>query len=75
MRQKKPASNFESATDSSIEKYQTILIKFKIRISRLIAKILLKQRNLNQIRHRLAGYISMTFRIQIFHFYNCSEPK
>ena len=75
MRQKKPASNFESATDSSIEKYQTILIKFKIRISQLITKILLKQRNLNQIRHRLTGYISMTFRIQIFHFYDCSEPK
>ena len=30
----------------------TILIKFKIRISQPIAKILLKQRSLNQIRHK-----------------------
>ena len=31
-------------------------MKFKIRISQLIAEVLLKQLNLNQIRHCLTGY-------------------
>ena len=39
-----------------IEKYETISIKVKIHISQLIAKTLLKQRSLNQIRHCLAGH-------------------
>ena len=39
---KKTGRNFDLTTDSLIEKYQTILIKSKIRISQLIAKILLK---------------------------------
>ena len=34
----------------------TILIKFKIRISQLIAIILFKQQSLNQIRHCLKGH-------------------
>ena len=40
---KKQRTNFDLATDSSIEKYLAILIKFEIRISQLIAKITLKQ--------------------------------
>ena len=52
---KKTGTNFDLTTDSSIEKYYTILIKFKIRISQLIAKIL-KQRSLNQITHCLTGH-------------------
>ena len=39
---KKNGTNFDLATDSLIEKHQTISIKFKIRISQLIAKIELK---------------------------------
>ena len=31
-------------------------IKFKIRISQLIAKIIFKQQSLNQIRHCLTGH-------------------
>ena len=31
-------------------------MKFKIRISQLIAKMLLKQQSLNQIRHCLTGH-------------------
>ena len=61
----------------------------KIRISQLIAKILLKQR-LNQIKHCLAGpirysnltslfyqtkpNISTTFKIEISQFYNEIKP-
>ena len=40
---KKTGTSFGLETDSLIEKYETILIKFKISISQLIAKILLKQ--------------------------------
>ena len=36
-------TNFNLATDSSIKKQQTISIKFKTRISELIAKIELQQ--------------------------------
>ena len=43
-------------TDSVIQKYWLISIKFKICISQLIAKSLLKQLNLNQIRHYLPGH-------------------
>ena len=53
---KKNSTNFDLTTDSSTEKYYTILIKCKIRISQLIAKILLKQRRLKQIRHCLTGH-------------------
>ena len=42
-------TNFNLATNSKIEKYQTILIKSKIRIAQLIAKIVLKQQSLNQV--------------------------
>ena len=43
---KKSGTNSDIATDSWIEKYypNNILIKFEIRISQLIAKILFKQR-------------------------------
>ena len=37
-------------------KTKKILIKLKIRISQLIAKILLKQQSLNQIMYCLTGY-------------------
>ena len=40
---KKVGTNFNLTTDSSIETYYTILMKIKILISQLIAKILLKQ--------------------------------
>ena len=39
-----------------IPKMKTILIKFKIRISQLIAKILIKQRSLNEISQCLTGH-------------------
>ena len=55
-RKKKNGTNFDLTTDSLIEKYQTISIKFKIPISQLIAKNLLKQRCLNEIRHYLTGH-------------------
>ena len=54
--------------DSLIEKYKTISIRFKICISQFIAKILLEQQSLNQIRHCLTGQnicISMTCKIKI----------
>ena len=47
-------TNFDLTTNS--KEYETILIKFKICISQLITKILLKQRSLNQIRHYLRGH-------------------
>ena len=47
---RKTGTKFEPTTDSLIEKYETILIKLKICISQFIAKILLKQRSLNQFR-------------------------
>ena len=48
---KKNRTNFDLTIDSLIEKNQTISIKFKIRTSQLIAKILLKEENFTQIRH------------------------
>ena len=39
-----------------IPKFKKISIRFKIGISQLIAKILLKQRRLKQIRHSLIGH-------------------
>ena len=58
-------------------------MKFEIRISELIPKILLEQRRLYKIRHCLTGHIqilhifwpkmtfvSLTFKIEIFQFYN-----
>ena len=36
-------TNFDLTTDSLIENYSTISIKFKIHVSQLITKILLKQ--------------------------------
>ena len=53
----KNRTNFDVTTDHLIEKYQTISIKFRICISQLFDKILLKQRSLNQIRHCLTGHI------------------
>ena len=50
--------------------------KFKIRISQLIAKILLKKRSLKQIRHCLTEDLqdlqnnSMTFKIQNSQLYD-----
>ena len=52
-------TNFDLTTDSLIEKYQTISTKPKIGIYQLIAKILLKQRSLKQIRHNLTRYIQI----------------
>ena len=46
-------------SDSLIKKNQTISINFKIYISQLIAKTLLKQRSLNQIRHCFTGHIQI----------------
>ena len=56
---KRTKTNFDQTTDSLIEKYYTISIRFKIRISQLIAKILLKQQSLIQIRHCLTGHIQI----------------
>ena len=60
---KKTGTNLDLTSDSLIEKYWTISIKFKIRISQLIAKILLKQRSLNQIRHCLTGHIQSWYHL------------
>ena len=57
--QTKSGTNFDLTTNSLIEEYETILIKFKICISQLITKILLKQRSLNQIRHCLRGHFQV----------------
>ena len=43
----KKRTNFDVTTDSLIEKFLTISIKFKIRISLVLAKIELKQQSLN----------------------------
>ena len=51
--------NFDVTTGSLIEKYLTISINFQIRISQVIAKIELKQRRLNRIRHCLKGHIQI----------------
>ena len=42
---------FDLTTDFLIKKYWTISIKLKTFISQIIARILLKQQNLNQIKH------------------------
>ena len=55
-KRKKTETNFDLTTDSLIEKYSSISIKFKIRISQLIVKIELKKRSLNQTRHCLGEY-------------------
>ena len=47
IRQKTTWINFNLTTGFGIEKYSIISIKFKIRISQLVAKINLKQRSLN----------------------------
>ena len=44
---RKNGKNFGLTTDSLIEKYQTISINFKIRVSQLIAKIEREQQSLN----------------------------
>ena len=54
---KRGRGNFDLATNSIIEKNETISVTFKIRITQLTAKLLLKQRSLNQIRHCLTGHI------------------
>ena len=73
----KTGTNSDLTTDPLIEKYQTISIKFRIRISQLVAKIELKQQNLikpNQTRTSffIKNYrsISMTFEIKISQFYD-----
>ena len=58
-KKKKNETNFYLATDSLSGKYETISIKFKIGISLLIAKMLHKQRTINQIRDYLIGYIQI----------------
>ena len=65
-------------TDSLIEKDQTISMKFKIHIYQRIAKILLKQESLKQIRHSLTGHfkldiISLIKNSKIYH--GLSESK
>ena len=55
----KNRTNFDLTTDSLIDKYQAILMKFKIGISQLFANILHKQRSLNQIRHYLTGHVQI----------------
>ena len=57
--QRKTGSNFDLTTNSLIEKYYTISIKFKIGIFQRIAKIDLKQRSLKQIRHCLIEHIQI----------------
>ena len=47
---KKSGINFDLTTDSLIEKYCTISIKYKFCISQLAAKVKLKKQSLNQIR-------------------------
>ena len=61
---------FDLTTGSSNEK-QSILIKFKICVSQLIAKIL-KQWRLNQIRHCLTAYIqsNVTFFYKKLKYFN-----
>ena len=56
---RKNGKNFGLTTDSLIEKYQTISINFKIRVSQLIAKIEREQQSLNQIRYCLTGHIQI----------------
>ena len=58
-KKKKNETNFDLTADSLIEKYQTISLNFKICISQLVAKLLLKQRTLNQIRQCLIGHIEI----------------
>ena len=53
---KKIRTNLDLTADSWIEKYETILKKFEIRIFQLIAKILLNQQSFNQIRTCLTGH-------------------
>ena len=55
----KTGTNSDLTTDPLIEKYQTISIKFRIRISQLIAKIELKQQSLHQIRRCFTGNIQI----------------
>ena len=55
----KTGTNFDLTTDPLIEKYQTISIKFRIRISQLLAKIELKQQSLHQNRHCFTGNIQI----------------
>ena len=50
-------TNFDLTTDSLIEKYQPISIKFKICIFQLIDDIELRKQSLNQIRNCLTGHI------------------
>ena len=57
---KKARTNFDLTTDSQIEKWfnfqKTVLVKFKIRIAQLIAKISIRHGGVNQIRHSLTGH-------------------
>ena len=59
-KKKKTGTNFNLTTESLIVKYQIISVNFKIRISQLISKILLRQRILNQVRHFLTGHIEFS---------------
>ena len=52
-------TNFDQTTDSLIENHQTIYITFKTHISELIAKIGLKERSLNQVRHCLTVHLQI----------------
>ena len=66
----KTGTNFNLATDSSCEKYQTVSIKFKVYIYQLAANIILTQRSLYQIRHCLTRYIHIWH-----HFFNKKKLK
>ena len=57
----KTGANFDLTTNyfNLIKKYSPISIKSKICISQLLAKILLKQQSLYQIRHCLRGYFQI----------------
>ena len=55
----KTMKNFDMATVSLIQRYQTISIRLKIRISRLVSKTELKQRSLGQIKHLQTGHIQI----------------
>ena len=71
-------SRFDLTTDSLIEKYETISIKIKIRISQFIVKILLKQRSLNQVRNCLTVHIQtdiifLSKNIKVFQWLSESE--
>ena len=55
-KKKKNRNKTKKNQDKFEDKYETILIKFEIRIFQLVAKILLNQQSFNQIRTCLTGH-------------------